>query len=188
MLIAARRLVDRLRHPRSRADDLAALGRRFAAVPSESDPEAVALAREMRALRRELHAALAGVTECSRCAHRHPLPAGRWDGGHCCSCATPQVFTDVEVAALATGGTSFLALSAPRADHAGCAFRGPTGCSLDAADRPVICVRYVCVDLERELRDDGRWLEVRRLRAALAKAFDRFAALHEARSSSAADG
>jgi hypothetical protein len=182
MLIAARRLVDRLRHPRSRADELAGLGRRFAAAPSPeiAGAEAVALALEMRALRVELSAALAGATGCTRCSRGHPLPAGRWDGGHCCSGRTEQIFTEVEVAAISLAGTNFLRLAAPRSDHAGCAFRGPTGCSLDPADRANICVRYVCVDLERELRDDGRWSEVRRLRAALAKAFARFTSLQSA--------
>ena len=40
-------------------------------------------------------------------------------------------------------------------DHAGCAFRGPAGCSLQAAHRPNICVRYVCPDLARELTGRG---------------------------------
>jgi hypothetical protein len=176
VLLAVRHLVDRARHPRSRADDLDALRRRFAEAPSPraAGDEAVALAARLRELRVELAAALGDVASCTRCARGHPLPAGRWSGGHCCSAPTAAVFTPDEVAALALGGTNPSRLTPPRSDHAGCAFRGPDACSLDAADRPNICVRYVCLDLGRELREDGRAERVNRLKNELGKTFERF--------------
>ena len=135
MLISAQYLVDRLRHPRSRADEVAALRRRFAAAPvHDGGPSGLSvterdLALELRRLREALSVALAGVASCSGCARGHPLPHGRWRGGHCC-------------------GTRGERLSPPAGDHAGCAFRGPDGCSLAPADRPSLCVRYICRELE----------------------------------------
>lgn len=176
MLIAAQRLVDRLRHPRTRADELFALRERFARAtsPAEASPEALRLAIELRALRIALSAALAGVESCSGCARRHPLPHGRWDGGHCCGCRTTDVFTDDEVAALRLSGTTPSHLSPPRSEHAGCAFRGPAGCSLAVEDRPNLCVRYLCRELDEELATRGDRREVRALAAALDRTFRRF--------------
>jgi hypothetical protein len=183
-LIAARHLVDRLRHVRSRADEVAALRRRLAAMPGpgEASEEEVEIAIELRRLREELSAALAGVTSCGGCAKGHPLPHGRWDGGHCCGCRTDQVFTDDEVAALRLSGTTAgrLAPPPPGSDHAGCAFRGPAGCSLAARDRPSICVRYLCRELEGELRRRGDLARIKRIAAALGKAAERFRRAREA--------
>ena len=184
MLIAARHLVDRLRGPRSRADDLAALRRRFDAVADASDEE-IALAREMRRLREALSAALSNVASCARCAHGHPLPHGRWDGGHCCGTRTDAVFTDDEIAALRLAGSMPSRLSPPAGDHAGCAFRGERGCSLAPGDRPSICVRYICHDLERELRERGDLREIRAIAVDLARAFERFRGLRAARAEAA---
>ena len=39
----------------------------------------------------------------------------------------------------------------------GGAFRGPEGCSLGAEDRPNLCVRFACRELEAELRASGDW-------------------------------
>jgi hypothetical protein len=50
------------------------------------------------------------------------------------------------------------------------------GCSLQAHDRPTICLRYMCLDLRAELRDDARWVEIARIGAELR---DTFAALIE---------
>jgi hypothetical protein len=181
-LIAARYLVDRLRHPRSRADDVAALRRRLEAMPTAAEVPAAeaALAVELRRLREELSAALAGVSSCGGCAKGHPLPHGRWDGGHCCGCRTEQVFTDDEVAALRLSGTTAGRLAPPDGDHAGCAFRGPAGCSLAVADRPSLCVRYVCRELEGELRRRGDLARVKAIAAALGKTFERFRRTREA--------
>ena len=183
MLIAAQHLIDRLRHPRSRADEVASLRRRFAAAPGpgEVSAEELALAAEMRRLREALSEALEGVTSCSGCAHGHPLPHGRWRGGHCCGTRTEQVFTDDEVAALRLSGTTPARLSLPDGDHAGCAFRGPEGCSLEVASRPSICVRFVCMELEGELRERGSLRAIRAIGAALARAFERFRTLRAAR-------
>jgi hypothetical protein len=183
VLITARYLVDRLRYPRSRADEVLALRRRFAEAPSpeQESAEAIALAAEMRRLREELSAALSGVTSCSGCAHGHPLPHGRWRGGHCCGTRTELVFTDDEVAALRLSGTTPPRLLPPAGDVAGCAFRGPLGCSLDVADRPNICVRYVCQELQGELRERGDLRAIKAIDAALTKAFERFRRLRDER-------
>jgi hypothetical protein len=183
VLIAARHLVDRLRHPRSRADDVAALRRRFASAegPGDASPGELEAALELRRLRVALVAELRGATSCAGCARGHPLPHGRWDGGHCCGGSTAGVFTDEEVAALRLSGTTPARLVPPRSDHAGCSFRGPTGCSLDPADRPSICVRYLCRGLEAELRARGELPRVRALASALGAAFGRFSRPRAAR-------
>ena len=176
MLITVQHLIDRLRYPRGRADDVVALRRRFDAAPApdRSSAEEIALAAEMRRLREALSAALAGVVSCSGCAHGHSLPHGRWRGGHCCGTRTPLVFTDDEVAALRLSGTTPARLVPPAGDVAGCAFRGPEGCSLAVADRPNICVRYVCQELQGELRERGDLRKIKAIDAALTKAFERF--------------
>lgn len=170
MLISPRMLVDRLRHPRSRADELARLRARFQAQPSARDATEGQreLALRMRALRLELSAAVGRVDACSGCARGHPHPSGRWDGGHCCGGRTLDIWSAAETFALKLGGTSATKLEAPRGDHAGCAFRGATGCSLLPADRPSICLKYVCVDLRTELRARDDWGRI----AALARELD----------------
>jgi hypothetical protein len=185
VLISLRHLVLRLRHPRSRADELATLAARFAVQPSarEASDEERAVARRMRVLRRELSDAIGAVSACSRCARGHPLPNGRWDGGHCCGGGTFRVFTPDEVASLKIAGTRVNDLDPPQGDHAGCVFRGPEGCSLEPEDRPSICVRYVCPELREELRtseDELRWRRVGELARELQRCIDRFAALRQA--------
>lgn len=180
MLIAARYLVDRLRHERSRAEEVAALRRRFAAVEPASAEE-IALAVELRGLREELVAALGEVSSCSGCARGHPLPHGRWDGGHCCGTRTENVFTDDEVAALRLAGTTPARLVPPAGPHEGCAFRGAQGCSLAVADRPDICVRYLCRELEDELRARGELRAVKAVATRIAGALSRFSAQRAAR-------
>jgi hypothetical protein len=180
VLIAAHHLVDRLRHPKACADEVAALRRRLVAerAPTEEEVEA---AGELRRLRLALSAALAGVEACGGCARGHPLPAGRWDGGHCCSGRTEEIFTDDEVAALRLAGTSPSHLVPPRSAHAGCAFRGPDGCSLDAEHRPSLCVRYLCRGLERELYARGDLAPIKALSAELGRALVRFVRLRPGR-------
>ncbi len=171
MLISVRQLIDRARHPRSRADDLAKLSARFAAQPSsrEAGPEAVALAKELRELRLEMVEALEGVSACGGCAKGHPEPAGRWSGGHCCGGGTFRVFTQNEVAALKLAGTRMRDLRPPVGDHAGCAFRGATGCSLAPEHRPTICVRFICLELRAELRHQPRFKRIAGLDRAMQK-------------------
>ena len=181
MLISLRHLVDRLRHPRSRADELAQLRARAAAQPGrhEASREQIACAERLRELREALSAAFGEVSSCSGCARGHPEPSGHWEGGHCCGGRTLDIFSANEVAALKLAGTRLGRLRPPEGDHAGCAFRGARGCSLAAADRPSICVRYVCPELHGELR--GR--PDRAALAALTRAIDderrRFARLME---------
>ena len=183
MLLAAQHLVDRLRHPRSRADEVASVRRRLAGAPGpeRASAEEAAVAADLRRLREALAAALAGVESCSGCSRGHPLPHGRWDGGHCCGTRTELVFTDDEVAALRLAGTTPARLALPAGDHAGCAFRGPAGCSLAPADRPSICVRFICRELDDELRSRGDRRAVRAIAAELGGAFERWQRLRAAR-------
>ena len=92
--------------------------------------------------------------------------------------ATAGVFDDDEVAALALGGTRPRDLHhrprTPDEPQAGCAFRGPQGCTLPAVDRPNLCVRFACRELETELRASGDWERVRALTKQLETAFARF--------------
>ena len=65
-------------------------------------------------------------------------------------------------------------LAPPDDDHAGCAFRGATGCSLEPEQRPNICVRYVCLELRAELIEKPEWRRVSELGAALRDEYARF--------------
>lgn len=183
MLIAAWRLVDRLRHPRSRADEVAALRARLSRAdgPGQASAAEIEVAAELRRLREELAAALGAVSSCSGCARGHPLPNGRWDGGHCCGGRTEDIWSDDDLAALRLSGTGITSLTLPASDHAGCAFRGPEGCSLAVADRPNLCVRYLCEELRDELRARGDLPRLRALSAAIGAAMARFSALRAAR-------
>jgi hypothetical protein len=133
-----------------------------------------ALAIELRRLREELTSALAGVQACGGCARGRSLPHGRWRGGHCCGAPTDAIFTDDELAALRLSGTTPARLSPPRSDHAGCAFRGPEGCSLDAGDRPNLCVRFICRELEGELATRADVARLKEVARDLATTFARF--------------
>ena len=177
MLIAAQHLVDRLRQPRSRADEILAVRRRLVAqpAPSQARDDEVALARELRRQREALTEALAGVSACAGCARGRALPHGRWSGGHCCGGRTEDIFTDDELGALRLSGTTPARLAPPRSDHAGCAFRGPEGCSLAVADRPNLCVRFICRELEAELVERGEVGRVKELARDLGATFARFA-------------
>ena len=183
VLIPVQRLLDRLRHPRSRADDVATLRGRLAALPGPDAAiaEEVEVAIEIRRLKEELSAAFGAPSSCGRCARGHPWPHGRWNGGHCCGGRTEGVFTDAEITTLRLSGTTPARLALPPpSDHAGCAFRGPEGCSLDPGDRSEICARYVCRDLEAELREQGDWGVVKALRAELRSAVEHLGRLREA--------
>jgi hypothetical protein len=83
------------------------------------------------------------------------------------------VFTDDELAVLKLSGTTSSKLTPPRGDFAGCAFRGPVGCSLEPGDRPTLCVRFVCMELERELRQSGDLPKIRALQRELSETFAR---------------
>jgi len=179
VLISTRHLVDRLRQPRARADQLRALRERLqrARDASPTTDEEVALARQLRELRERLDQAVGAVRSCSGCAVGHPEPFGHWQGGHCCGGRTEDLFTDDELAALALAGTTPGRLTPPRSELAGCVFRGPTGCSLAVRDRPNLCVRFLCRELEGELTVRGDRREIAAIQAELAGCFARFAAL-----------
>jgi hypothetical protein len=180
MLVPVSDLVRRWRSPPSRIKEVDAVrGRIAAASRRAAGEEAAALARELRTLKPQVLAALRDVHACSGCGKGRSLPHGRWDGGFCCGGRTEGVFDENESAALALAGTRPRDLRAPAGDHAGCAFRGPGGCSLAAEDRPSLCVRFLCRELEGELRASGEWTRVRALTRALETTFARFVkALH----------
>jgi len=182
VLLTARHLVDRLGAQRARADALRELRQRLDAFPGPSrvSPELAALGRELGDLRERLTAALAEVRCCSGCAQGHPLPFGRWPGGHCCGGDTQNVFGDDELAALKLSGTTPGRLVPPRSELAGCAFRGSAGCSLSPRDRPTLCVRFLCRQLESELRERGDLRPIRALQTELTAAFARFTELRGA--------
>jgi hypothetical protein len=167
--------------PRSRADEMTTLRARFRAQPSAraAGAEAVASARRLRELRVEMSRALSGVEACASCARGRPEPNGHFAGGSCCGARTFDLFTPAEVASLKLAGISARALDPPRGDHAGCAFRAASGCSLSPEHRPNICVRYVCLELRAELREKPEWARIAELGAALRDEFRRFEALLE---------
>ena len=179
MLLPVTALLRRFRGEPGRAKDVAALHARFkVAARAPASDEARALAQELRELRPKVLEAFAGVSACSGCARGRPLPHGQWNGGFCCGGATAGVFDDDEVAALALGGTRPRDLRhrprTPDEPQAGCAFRGPQGCTLEAVDRPNLCIRFACRELEAELREKGDWERVRALTKQLETVFARF--------------
>jgi hypothetical protein len=184
VLLPLQHLVLRLRTSRSQADEAIAVRRRIAALPAPRDAEddERALAERMRELRCLLSEALSDVESCSGCAVGRPLPHGRYRGGFCCGGRTEDIFTDDELAALRLSGTTAGNLVPPSgSDHAGCAFRGEHSCSLDPAHRPNLCVRFVCRELEAELRARGDLARIKALARELGEAFARFAGMRRAR-------
>jgi len=133
------------------------LRRERAATPGHRERE---VALQIRALKVRASAALAETTACHTCASGKRWPRGAFAGGDCCSGVTADLFDDDEVAALAHAGTRPRDLRAPASDHAGCAFRGAEGCTLEAAHRPERCVHYTCMILRRELRARGELAKV----------------------------
>ena len=183
MLIAARYLVDRMRGPASRADELIAVRRRLQAQPGRDSVSSgeLELAQRMGELRQEMSRALGNARSCSSCTRGYPLPEGRWDGGHCCTGDTLDIFNANEVAALGLAGTGPGDLTPPRADHAGCAFRGPTGCSLAPRHRPTVCARYLCGELRGELARSDELPAIIDLLDELDDAFEAFLDLRSRR-------
>jgi len=178
VLLSPRHLVDRFRHPRTRADDLAWLRARFwahgGAAPSA---QARALALRLLALKTELAKQFSSIDACRGCARGSSLPGGHWDGGRCCGTQTSVVFTPEEVRALAWAGVSASSLEPPRGDHAGCAFRAATGCSLAPEQRPTLCLIYLCDELRSELRSRPDWTRIHALRTELFDVFEELARL-----------
>lgn len=182
MPIAAERLLLRIRQVPSRADELLALRRRVraehAVVPGDEER---ATAKAIRELKIAISAELAAVTSCHTCSTGKPWPRGAYAGGDCCSGVTADVFDDDEVAALAQAGTRPRDLNAPRGEHPGCAFRGPHGCTLSAADRPGLCVHYVCEKLRGELHSREELVPVEDRLAELDRLMMQFVALRKDR-------
>ena len=176
-------LVDRLRYSRSGADTLREIRARLKAAPDAVRASSAERhwAKELARLRAALLGALGQVESCAGCASGHPEPFGRWPGGHCCGGHTLTLFTEEELGALKLSGTTLARLAASRFEHAGCVFRGPRGCSLSAADRPYLCVRFLCRDLERELSERGILPQIRGLQADLKTSFEHFVAARQAR-------
>jgi hypothetical protein len=182
VLIAVERLLTKLRQPRSRADELIALRARLRAErDTPIDDEERAIAASVLAQKRTVAAQLDAVQSCGGCATKHPLPIGRFAGGACCAGVTADLFDAHELAALAHAGTRPHDLVAPRTDHAGCAFRGATGCTLALAHRPARCVHYVCTTLRRELHARDQLDATERDLAELDRRMQHYRAVHQAR-------
>lgn len=182
MLIAVERLLLKLRQPASRADELIALRARLRAeiAADVTDAERAAAAR-VATLKANVAAITGAVSSCASCAVGQPLPTGRHAGGACCSGITAHIFDDAELSALAHAGTRPRDLVAPRGDHAGCAFRDATSCTLALAHRPARCVHYVCNDLRRELHTAGRLDAIEVALAALDAAMAELRTLRQTR-------
>lgn len=159
-----RSLLDRVRRPSTRAAELRLLRRRLLAAgkvsASDADRRAAVRARE---LRQELSDAIGDASACSSCAVGCAAAARVFPGGHCCSGSTQEIFADHELVGLALAGTRARHLKAPKTAHAGCAFRGLRGCTLEAAHRPNQCLVYTCRDLRRELFQRGDMARVQGL-------------------------
>jgi hypothetical protein len=173
-------IFDRLFGPRTRAVELRDVRARLAAqiAPSAVSTTEEQLALRLRVLREELTARVGQVHACSQCVR--PRSEG-WPGGHCCSGNTHNLFTEPELLALRLSGTTPIQLQPPRAKHAGCAFRGPQGCSLKAAHRPNLCVRYICGELQSELDQRGQDPAIAELQEELRVQFERFVKMRDER-------
>jgi hypothetical protein len=184
VFVAVERLLIKVRQPRSRAAELIALrGRLRAERVRAVDEDERALARDVLARKLAVSAELDAVVSCRGCATGEPWPRGAYDGGDCCAGVTAELFDDNELAALAHAGTRPRDLVPPAgADaHAGCAFRGPRGCTLEVEHRPGRCVHYLCDTLRRELHARGRLDTVEARLAELNTTMQRFVAVHQAR-------
>jgi hypothetical protein len=185
MLTFVRYLIDLTRVPRARARDVRDLRRRLLAQPAlgaVSDEEA-RIALNLCRLREQLSAAFGAPQACGVCAR----PASRdWAGGDCCTARSERLFTDDELGALRLSGTTPARLQPANADRDGCPFCGKDGCSLAPADRPNVCVRYLCRAVDAELRRRGDRGQIAELQTELQRAFDRFVAVRLARTEAGA--
>jgi hypothetical protein len=186
MLISVERLLIRIRHPASRAAELNTLRARLrdelAGQVDIADDERERAMRVL-AIKRSISSALDDVVSCRSCATGLPAPAGSYAGGACCDGVTAELFDEHELAALALAGTRPGDLVPPAGSdlHAGCAFRGPRGCTLDVAHRPGRCVLYVCQTLRREVHHAGQLDELETMLAELRHEMAEWIAVHTAR-------
>jgi len=184
VLIAVERLLIKLRQPASRADEVVAVRQRLRTERARAiDADERALALELRARKLAVAAEVEAIAGCRTCATGQPWPRGGYDGGDCCAGVTEELFEDREIAALAHAGTRPRDLVPPAgADaHAGCAFRGPRGCTLAVAHRPGRCVYYLCTAARRELHARGQLAAVEARLADLSRAMLDFVTVHQAR-------
>jgi hypothetical protein len=147
---------------------------RLDGVPGRGALEAEA--RRLAALRERIVEVMGSPASCSGCAARLPGATPGWPGGHCCSGAVANVTTDTELVPLVLAGRRLDRARLTR-EHRGCVFREAGGCTLGAADRPSVCVRYMCRDLSAELAARGVIREIVALTDELA---DGVAALERA--------
>jgi len=180
VLVAVERLLIKLRQPASRADELVELRGRLRDQRTAGDDER-ALAHAIHTTKLAITGSLRDVSSCSSCAAGYPWPLGHYAGGACCGGVTADIFDDNELAALALAGTRTRDLVPPHDDHAGCAFRGATGCSLAPAHRPARCVHFVCDALRRELHARGQLDAIESALATLDRQMRELAAMRRAR-------
>jgi hypothetical protein len=184
VLVAVERLLLRIRHPASRAAELTALHQRVRdELAADVDDEEKRLAREVHEAKLAAADAMQDVASCASCASGQPWPTGHYAGGGCCAGVTADLFGDGELPALVHAGTRQRDLTPPAGSdaHAGCAFRGPTGCTLDVEHRPARCVHYTCQTLRRELHRVGKLDGVEAKLAALDESMRQYKLVHRAR-------
>jgi hypothetical protein len=182
MWIPLAHLFDRLRQPKTRALEVRRLREKLRDEDmAQAGPDERACAAELLRLRKLLKAAIGEVQSCRTCAVGHPPPHGHFAGGHCCGLQTEDAFNDDEIAALRLSGSLPRDLRLPRGEHAGCAFRGPTGCSLRVENQPNLCVRYLCPDLFREVYGRGDGAKIEALCDEMEAVYLRFIKLRAAR-------
>ena len=151
---------------------------RPSSAPDAGETEA---ALEMRRLRVAIAAAIGDARACASCARGAPLPAGRFEGGRCCAHAADALYDEETLAALLASGTRAGLLQGPADEHAGCLFRRPTGCAVDAAHRPNACVAYLCDELALELEERGALEAIRAQCDELARVAARYSSLRAMR-------
>jgi hypothetical protein len=157
---------------RDRAELLAridAARARLDGVPGRAALEAEA--RRLAALRERIVEVMGSPTSCAGCAAKLPGAVPGWPGGHCCSGDIAKVTTNAELVPLVLAGRRLDRARTAR-EHHGCVFREAGGCTLSAADRPSVCVRYVCRDLSAELAARGVIREIVALTDELAAGVD----------------
>jgi len=169
------RLANRLR----RSAGLRRIDRLLAKSAKLSESIPLRRAAEKVSTRKHELASLAKAQSvCGECARSCTGVAGVFSGGLCCSGSTENVFTEVEIAALAMNGTRTRHLRQGASD-AGCTFRDASGCTLAAEHRPSVCVHYVCRDLMGALAKTEDPYEVAAAQARLEAAFVEFTDIYE---------
>lgn len=161
--------------PATRRDEIRDVRRRLRAASRRSwDPAAV---ERLVAARAAMSQAQGLLRACASCAIGCEPPHGQWEGGFCCGGETANLFPDEELAVLAACGVGPGDLVPPTTEHhAGCAFRGPRGCTIEAEKRPCVCLWYLCRDVSQELGHAGRGKEAGARATELEQAFRDFVA------------